>query len=379
MLNLNFTNDYDVVHLTPEIGKNMVGGICTFINNFYNHNKFNHGFIQIHGNSFDTIQEEWYKDINDNALILGLDEIQVLSQVNCKKLVVHFFPFSNFLTQEMVENKEVVFVVHSIPTSEPLNLNKPFNDQNTKEMFEIMCNIAKIIICVSEAEKNKLLTIFPYLEPNNIIVIYNGIELTEKEQNNNFINSRKTFGYIGRMEERKGLFNTIRRLHNIENVKLKIASGGHINEIEINKILTFLSATQSYDKIDFLGWCDGERKENFFKSIDALIVPSIYEPFGFTLLEGIQYGLPIICSNCGGLGEILGSEYKYQFNGYDDEEFYKVLSEFMNDSEETIKEQILILKERIKNFNIEVMVENYNFILNMFLGGEQDGIIKNIY
>ena len=78
----------------------------------------------------------------------------------------------------------------------------------------------------------------------------------------------------------------------------------------------------------FCGWCVGERKEIFLNSLDALVIPSLYEPFGYVALEAMQRGLPVICSKNGGLDEILEG-YKYKFNPYVEGELEKAIDEFI--------------------------------------------------
>ena len=46
--------------------------------------------------------------------------------------------------------------------------------------------------------------------------------------------------------------------------------------------------------------------EKQYIKADVLVVPSIWdEPFGRVVIEGNSYGLPVICSNKGGIPEII--------------------------------------------------------------------------
>jgi glycosyltransferase involved in cell wall biosynthesis len=44
---------------------------------------------------------------------------------------------------------------------------------------------------------------------------------------------------------------------------------------------------------------------------DLMIHPSIEEPFGISILEGMRAGLPVVASRVGGIPEVLGAEYPY--------------------------------------------------------------------
>lgn len=50
---------------------------------------------------------------------------------------------------------------------------------------------------------------------------------------------------------------------------------------------------------------DLTRLKEFFRSATAVVLPSIYEPFGVSLLEGMAYGLPCIASNRCAMPEIV--------------------------------------------------------------------------
>lgn len=362
MFNLNFNDKYDIVHLTSEIGDNTIGGICTFMNELYSHKDKNWGFIHMHGNNANTINPKSYSNIDSDMLAIGLDEAEVLEQIQCKTLVVHFFAIVEFLTEKVFQDKDVVFVIHAIPTTEPWIPQKPFPDYETQQEFELLCDNSKLLICVSNAEKEKLLKLYPKYK-NKVQVIHNGINIEiSAESNINYKTSRKNFGYIGRVDVRKGVREMI-KYSDKHDINLKIATGNP-NVFELQKILEYINAKQCLDKVDFLGWSYGARKENFFKSIDALIIPSLYEPFGYIALEAMKYGVPVITSQNGGLKEIVGENYRYLFNAYDEKSFDKAMRRFLTDDVATIDEQVENLKNRLSNFTVDIMVENYKKILN---------------
>jgi glycosyltransferase involved in cell wall biosynthesis len=56
--------------------------------------------------------------------------------------------------------------------------------------------------------------------------------------------------------------------------------------------------------VDFLGFAD---PDEFLSGIDVLVVPSIWaEPFGLTIFEAYRAGIPVIGSDSGAVGEIVG-------------------------------------------------------------------------
>lgn len=59
------------------------------------------------------------------------------------------------------------------------------------------------------------------------------------------------------------------------------------------------------DAIDFVGFVSDEHRDGLYQTVDALIIPSLYEPFGIVALEAMAFGCHVIASDVGGLGEVV--------------------------------------------------------------------------
>lgn len=59
------------------------------------------------------------------------------------------------------------------------------------------------------------------------------------------------------------------------------------------------------DRVHFTGFIDDDSLHKLFQVADAAVFPSLYEPFGIVALEGMAAGLPTICSDVGGMAEII--------------------------------------------------------------------------
>ena len=111
--------------------------------------------------------------------------------------------------------------------------------------------------------------------------------------------------YFGKVEKRKGLHLLIKALNNIKfnYIILNIYGEGDAN---YKKSLKLLKKKNNYTL-------------NFYKPVsditkvldntDILILPSIqFESFGMVLIEAMRQKVPIICSNSGGMTEIVKNE-----------------------------------------------------------------------
>ena len=57
--------------------------------------------------------------------------------------------------------------------------------------------------------------------------------------------------------------------------------------------------------VDFAGWLPERELHALMAAADALVVPSIYEPFGLVALEGAALGAPLVVARSGGLVEFV--------------------------------------------------------------------------
>ncbi len=61
------------------------------------------------------------------------------------------------------------------------------------------------------------------------------------------------------------------------------------------------------ERVHFLGSVSGSVLSSWYRSADALILPSSHECFGLPVLEAMRHGLPVIASRAGALPETVGS------------------------------------------------------------------------
>ena len=65
-------------------------------------------------------------------------------------------------------------------------------------------------------------------------------------------------------------------------------------------------ASDSMSNVEFMGHLDKDTLNHFYNKCRIFIMPSIwYEGFPGVLIEAMRHGKPVICSNIGGLSEIV--------------------------------------------------------------------------
>ena len=169
-------------------------------------------------------------------------------------------------------------------------------------------------IAISEAVKNHLLESgYPH---RRIEVVYNGIDLNDffcdedpKEIRERFkIPPGPVVGVVGQIIQRKNHITLLNAAAKIspEFPDLQFLVIGN----EPKGLETYTKRLKEHarekgieSRMHWLGYQKDTRP--FYKIMDALVVPSLQEPFGRVLLEAMAMGKPVIASRVGGMPEIV--------------------------------------------------------------------------
>jgi glycosyltransferase involved in cell wall biosynthesis len=60
------------------------------------------------------------------------------------------------------------------------------------------------------------------------------------------------------------------------------------------------------DRVRFPGWLSDAELEGLYELADVFVLPSLEEGFGLPILEAMQRGVPVACSNVSSLPEVAG-------------------------------------------------------------------------
>jgi glycosyltransferase involved in cell wall biosynthesis len=98
------------------------------------------------------------------------------------------------------------------------------------------------------------------------------------------------FLFVGRLIERKGLDVLLEAFARFEGGELWIAGDGPLDEV--------VSAAASQDRrIRLFGHVAGENLGDLYREVDVIVVPSLYEPWGLVVHEGLAHGQPVIATD----------------------------------------------------------------------------------
>lgn len=121
-------------------------------------------------------------------------------------------------------------------------------------------------------------------------------------------------------------------------------------------------------RVKYLGRVEEEELVSLYSNCLATIISSRFEGFGFPILEAMEYGTPIICSDAGALPEIAGNT-AFIFKTDDVDELSKLMGAVVNYDVRKMNSLSLKGKEHLKLFTWEKcatkMIEEFNKIVRL--------------
>lgn len=87
------------------------------------------------------------------------------------------------------------------------------------------------------------------------------------------------------------------------------------------------------DRVRFLGWVSDEDLEGLYAATRSFVFPSLAEGFGIPVLEAMQRGVPVACSNASSLPEVAGDAARY-FDPLDEADIAATVEELMGNADE---------------------------------------------
>ena len=209
---------------------------------------------------------------------------------------------------------------------------------------------------------------YPKIYKNKIRLIYNGIAVRDNHVDSSIINDfswirEKSNGDIilvstGRLHPQKNQTMLINAMADVNNAKLYIAGDGELKP-EFEKLI---ESKMLSDRVFLIGEIQPHKVYDFLSIGDVFVFPSNYEAFGFSVVEAMAAGLPIICSDIPAMNEIVADAGIIL-----DKNNSEIWSETIkNISEAKLKELSNKSVERASIFQLKKMAESYYELVNEY-------------
>lgn len=159
-------------------------------------------------------------------------------------------------------------------------------------------------IANSEATRSTLLQSAPWLDPQRVSVIHNGVDIASiTRAEPAFLPLPKgslVIGFAGRLETRKGVLDLLEAWPAVAQAEpraqLVLVGRGALEE-EVHALANRL------ERVTFLGYRDDVAA--LLKRFDIVAIPSHWEGFGLVAAEALAAGKPVVASNASSLPEIV--------------------------------------------------------------------------
>lgn len=229
--------------------------------------------------------------------------------------------------------------------------------------------ITQVIANSEETKRTILANNDRLIDRSKIHVIYNGIDLAEHRKQRSRIlykreNGEVLLGNAGRLSEEKGHIYLIELAKILKeknfNFKVLIAGKGKMEP----KLRKHAKALNVEDKVVFMGFVDNIK--SFNRTIDVFILTSLYEGFGYVMVEAMAEGKPVVAFDIKSSAEIVkDQETGYLVKKEDVDQLSKAVEKLLVDREKRITMGNEGRKRVEEVFNIQTTLEQVEEIIKI--------------
>lgn len=136
--------------------------------------------------------------------------------------------------------------------------------------------------------------------PDKLVHIYHSYSFSPPVSNGQS-NQARYIIYVGRLEKIKGVYTLLEAMKNNPSIQLKVVGEG-----AEEKSLRSFKAVHALNNVMFMGKQPKEEVLKLIRDSDFLVCPSEwYEVLGFTIMEAMLMGKPVIGANIGAIPEMV--------------------------------------------------------------------------
>jgi glycosyltransferase involved in cell wall biosynthesis len=188
--------------------------------------------------------------------------------------------------------KKLIVQLHS--SGEEYSIGKKYGS-----LYQYSFNAADRIVLLSKGWQALSEKIFPNIK-NKTYVLYNPCPIVHLDLSTS---REKTVLFAGTLTKRKGYADLIQAFAKVADKipgwRLVLAGNG---EVEQGKALAQQMGVA--DRVEFLGWVSGSKKDKAFRQASVYCLPSYSEGFPMGVLDAWAYGLPVITTPVGGIPDV---------------------------------------------------------------------------
>ena len=222
-------------------------------------------------------------------------------------------------------NIPTVLTVHDLIFEEYPEHHTRLNRLFLRTAMPLFVKAADAIIAVSQQTRRDLIARYQ-TPPEKIHVIYEGLDPHFQPASQDAIATmRQQYNLqhpyllmVGTLDPRKNHATAFRALARIK------AAGSPLQLVVVGgkgwlfePVRALVDELGLMDDVIFAGYVPDKDLPMLYSGADCLLLPSLYEGFGFPVLEAMACGTPVICSNTSSLPEVAG-DVALQVSPHDD-------------------------------------------------------------
>lgn len=202
----------------------------------------------------------------------------------------------------------------------------------------------------------KLVNMITDKAPNaNVKVLYNAVDTFS---NNPYNVKAKGILFLGRLGERKGIYDLIDTIAEIDKILPNDIHFYFCGDGEIENVKRAIIKKNISNRIVKVGWINGDEKKRILKDTMINVLPSYNEGLPMTILETMAYGIPNISTNIASIPEVIvNDENGLMIEPGDIEGLCKGIVKLCNDCELRIKMSNNAWRDIKEKFDIDANIK----------------------
>ncbi|HEX2770123.1 MAG TPA: glycosyltransferase family 4 protein [Geobacteraceae bacterium] len=235
------------------------------------------------------------------SLWLFFNADRIISSYHLKKLNIHSGPGGVLLVRKLPI--PVVVTCHHTYWQQYTHIKSQYWKRIFLPFEKMTYRLADKIIC--DCEDTKRVLVDHYNIPEEKITVIHCAVDTTKFHFAHMPKRQDCAVYIGRIEKRKGIEFLIRSMpfvrEQIPGAQLLVGGKGSYLE-QMKALIRQLDLERN---VTFLGFVPDEQLNTLYNQAQCVVVPSIFEGFGITVIEALSAGTRVVGTDVDGIREIL--------------------------------------------------------------------------
>ena len=209
-----------------------------------------------------------------------------------------------FLSKKVVK----VITVHDLVWAHEGKTMQPFSRLVNILLSPQAIRKSDLIITISKSTANDICHLYPEAV-EKVRVVYPGLtQLPKYASLSNTYFERQYILFVGTLEPRKNLYSLLKAFSiykkDYKDVILVLAGDNGWGKINVDKWCEDLNLT---DRVIRLGYVTDEQLANLYANSLFVALPSLYEGFGYPIIEAMSFGKSVLTSNVSSMPEVGGN------------------------------------------------------------------------